>query len=582
MTRKQAKRNAQRGRATPSRNDWIFAVILVALTVIVYFPAWNGKPIWDDDAHITRADLRSISGLTALWLKPGIVRQYYPVAHTVFWIEHQIWGDTWFFYHFTNIILHVFSALLLWRILLRLKIPAAWLAAALFAVHPIQVESVAWISELKNTLSGVFFFSSVLFYLRFDESKRRQFYWPALVLFVFGLMSKSVIAMMPPALLAVFWWKRGAITWKRDVLPLLPFFVIGAASGLFTAWVERNFIGAQGEVFHLGLIERLLVAGRVFWFYPFKLVWPGKLIFIYPRWEINSATWWQYLFPIGAFLVVLVAWITRHRTRAPFAGLMFFMIMLFPASGFLNVYPFKFSFVADHFQYLAGVGLLVLIAAGLNQLGKRYWPNGYRAFLAVPILLLAVLTWQQAEAYSDPLRLYGVVLRDNPACWMAHNNLGADLLQQGQTGQAIEHFEKTLEIQPENAEAHTNLGNAFSMQGRFAEAVLEYEKTLELMPDAVPPRNNLAWLLASCPDRALRNGPKAIQLAQGLIKATAEKDPVSFRTLAAAYAETGQFENAINAARQSLKLALAEGNQAWANAVQQEIALYQQHRKPGG
>ena len=294
------------------------------------------------------------------------------MVHSVFWVEHKLWGDATLGYHLVNILLHAFSALLLLKILRQLEISGAWLAAAIFALHPVQVESVAWISELKNTLSGVFYLGSALIYLNFDQTRRLKFYVAALVLFGLGLLSKTVIATLPAALLVVFWWQRGKLSWKQDVRPLLPFFLAGVVMGLFTAWVERKFIGAEGKVFDLTLLERMLIAGRVVWFYLGKLFWPAGLVFIYPRWEVSGTVWWQYLFPAATLLLLAGLWAWRRRNRGPLAALLFFVGTLFPALGFLNVYPFRYSFVADHYQYLAGLGVITVVSAGAAQLLGRW------------------------------------------------------------------------------------------------------------------------------------------------------------------------------------------------------------------
>ena len=204
-------------------SDWLFALALLVVTLAVYYPAWFGKPLWDDDAHMTAPDLRSWTGLWRIWTQPGATQQYYPLVHSVFWLEYKIWGDSTPGYHLVNILLHVFCALLLLRILRLLEVPGAWLAAAIFALHPVEVESVAWISELKNTLSGAFYLGAVLVYLRFDRGRERRFYLIALGLFFLGLFCKTVIATLPAALLVVFWWKRGKLSWKQDAQPLLPF-----------------------------------------------------------------------------------------------------------------------------------------------------------------------------------------------------------------------------------------------------------------------------------------------------------------------------------------------------------------------
>src|ERR1700736_1535066 len=410
-------------RSTSLGKDWFLALALFVVTMIAYSPAWNGQPIWDDDAHLTSPELRSLPGLTQIWTQLGSTQQYYPLVHTIFWIEHRLWGDAPIFYHLVNVFLHVASALLLFKILADLRIPGAWVAAAIFALHPVQVESVAWISELKNTLSGVFFLSTILVYLRFDQTRNGRAYFVALGLFGLGLLSKSVIAILPAAILVVLWWKRGRLSLKSDVRPLIPFFAIGMSGGLLTAWVEHHFIGAEGSIFNFSLLERTLIAGRAFWFYLSKLFWPATLTFIYPRWNLNSSVWWQYLFPLVAGLALVVLWAVRRKSRGPLASVLIFIAILFPVLGFLNVYPFIFSFVADHLQYLASMAVITLVAAGVTLLLDR-WQDRHRVLAPlVPAALvsaLALLTWRQSHLYADPVTLYQATLSDNPDCWLAH------------------------------------------------------------------------------------------------------------------------------------------------------------------
>jgi hypothetical protein len=250
--------------------------------------------LWDDDRHITSAELQSVHGLTRIWLDLGATQQYYPVTHSAFWFEHRLWGDATLPYHLVNIGLHVLSAFLLLLLLRRIGIPGAEFAAALFALHPLQVQSVAWISELKNTLSGVSFLLSALIYLGFDSNRRAQEYAASLAVFVGALLAKSVTAVLPGVLLVIFWWRRGRLEWRRDVAPTLPFFALGGTAGFFTAWVERTYIGAEGAEFRLNPIERVLIAGRAFWFYLGKLLWPADLSFEYPRWSIDRSPPWRY------------------------------------------------------------------------------------------------------------------------------------------------------------------------------------------------------------------------------------------------------------------------------------------------
>ncbi|MGB7566664.1 MAG: tetratricopeptide repeat protein, partial [Chitinivibrionales bacterium] len=443
--------------------DWIFAIVLFISTVIAYQPSWNGTPIWDDDGHITKPELRSFDGLKRIWSQLGATQQYYPLVHSVFWFEYHLWGNSTLGYHLVNILLHFVSALLLLCILRRLVIPGAWFIAAVFALHPVQVESVAWITELKNMLSGVFFFSTALVYLQFDKERKSKYYIIALCFFILGLLSKSVIATMPVSFLAVFWWKRGKIAWKADVVPLIPFFIIGIASGLFTAWVERKFIGAEGNAFTFTVIERCLIAGRAIWFYLSKIFLPVNLTFIYPRWNVSQGIWWEYLFPVATLILIGVLWSLRHRWRAPLAVFIFFTASLFPVLGFFNVFPFKYSFVADHFQYLACIGPVVLTIAGIESTLNLITLN-IRSFLRLTLyglllLVLGAMTWKQSGMYTDVETLFRSTIQKNPSCWMARLNLGKVLSKTGRIDEAISQYQEAIEIKPDYLEALNNLGN---------------------------------------------------------------------------------------------------------------------------
>ncbi len=273
---------------------WI-GLLLLGLTFAIYAPVINGQFLWDDDAHATRPELRSVEGLGRIWFDVGATQQYYPLLHSVFWIEHRAWGNATTGYHVVNILLHVSSAFLLYLILGRLKIPGALTAAAIFAAHPVHVESVAWIAEQKNTLSTVFYLAAMHWYLRFDEERRPAWYAAASTLFVLGLLTKTVVATLAGALLVIVWWQRGRISVRRDVLPLAPWFALGAAMGIATASIETRLLGAEGTEFTWTLFQRAVLAGRVIWFYLAKLFWPFDLAFVYPRWEI-APVWPQAVF----------------------------------------------------------------------------------------------------------------------------------------------------------------------------------------------------------------------------------------------------------------------------------------------
>ena len=305
---------------SPPGRALIFAVVLAAVTILAYQPAWHGGILWDDEPHIGGPELRTLDGLRRIWFVPRTTQQYYPLLHTSYWLQQRLWGDSTTGYHIVNLLLHIGCVVLVLRILRRLRIPGAELAVIIFALHPVNVETVAWIAERKNTLSGVFALAATLWYLRFDETRSRRSYALALGLFLLGLLSKTAIVTLPLVLLVIFWWKRGAISWRRDVVPLIPFFFFSAALGLMTRWVEYGNIGYRASTLALSPIDRCLIAGRAFWFYLWKLLWPSNLMFVYPRWEINAAVWWQYVFPLAVLVLLGILWSLRRWSRAPLAG----------------------------------------------------------------------------------------------------------------------------------------------------------------------------------------------------------------------------------------------------------------------
>jgi len=482
------------------RDAGLWALILCA-ALLAYLPALHGGLVWDDSGHVTRPEMRSLHGLWRIWSDVTATQQYYPLLHSAFWLEHHLWGDAVLGYHLTNVFLHALSAFLLVLIMRSLSLPGGWLAGLVFALHPVCVEAVAWISEQKSALSGVFYLASALAYLRFDRTRKTPHYALAAGLFVLALLSKTVTASLPAALLVVLWWKRGRIELRRDVLPLLPWFAAGAAAGLFTAWVEKTYIGAEGADFTLNAGQRLLLAGRVILFYASKVLWPANLMFTYPRWEIDAGVWWQYLFPAAVLTAGALLLRLARRNRGPLAGFLFFGGTLFPVLGFLNVYPFRFSYVADHFQYLACLGLIVPLAAVAVRLPiDRIAKMGLAA--AVP-LVLGTLTYLQAGSYRDAETLYRDTLARNPDSWMARNNLGYILAHKpGGLADAIVQYQAALSIKPDYAGAHLNLGNAFAqMPGRLPEAIAEYEAALRIRPNYPEARNSLGSALLEMPGR---------------------------------------------------------------------------------
>jgi tetratricopeptide (TPR) repeat protein len=476
---------------------------------VTYWPVVHAGFVWDDDAHVTRPDLRSLRGLGRIWFEPGATQQYYPLLHSAFWLEHRLWGDAPLGYHLVNVLLHAVAALLLFLVLRRLSLAGARLAALGFALHPVCAETVAWISEQKNTLSAVFYFSAALAYFRFDRNRRAGWYALASFLFVLALTSKTVTATLPAALLVILWWRHGRISTRGDLLPLAPWLVLGAAAGVMTAHVEKAYIGAAGTAFDLTAADRVLVAGRAVWFYLGKVLWPVHLAFIYPHWDIDDKVPGQYWFPALAALVIAAFFAIRRRWRGPLPSALLFGGTLFPALGFFNVYPFRYSYVADHFQYIAAS---VAIAAAVGALASIGIPpavqKGGRFAETVAatgiVVLLALLTRRQCLQYADAETLWRATLATNPDCGMARGNLGGLLLRSGRVDEAIAQYRAALETTRyrDAAEAHYNLGCAYQVEpNRSSEAIAEFEEALRLQPDYPYAHYNLGRVLATVPGR---------------------------------------------------------------------------------
>ena len=586
---------------------WWTAALILALSLACYWPALRGGMIWDDDAHVTRPELRSAAGLWQIWSNPRATQQYYPLLHSAFWIEHRLWGDATLGYHLASVLEHAAAAILLVLVLRGLRTPGACLAGVVFAVHPVCVESVAWISEQKNTLSLVFYLLAAIAYLRFDGERGRpgagRFYAAATLLFAMALLTKTVTATLPAALLVVFWWQRGRLGWRRDVAPLLPWFVLAAAGGLLTSWVERTLIGAQGAEFDLTLVQRCLLAGRVVWFYLGKLLWPANLIFIYPRWDAKAQAlgWSGYL--AAAVLVTAGLWLLRRRMRGPLAAWLLFAGSLFPALGFFNVYPFLFSYVADHFQYLASMGIIAAASAGAALLLDRVPPPVRAAgpwAAAALVALLAVLSNAQSRIYADQPTLYRATIERNPACWMAHNNLGLWYEGRGDLGDAVSeyqeairlkedfasvhnnlggilrempgraddafaHIQEALRLQPDFPEAHSNLGVWYEDRGDLANAVAQFEEALRENPRYATAHNDLGSVLAMMPGRlgdAVAHIQEALRLQPGFAEA--------HNNLGSAWMSTpGRIDDAIAEYQQAVRIRpdFAEAHNNLANAL---------------
>jgi tetratricopeptide (TPR) repeat protein len=662
----------------------IFAVVLTAVTILAYRPAWHGGFLWDDDDYIIKNELLTApGGWQRIWFSVDSPSQYFPFTYSTFRIEHALWGLNTTGYHWVNLLLHVGSALLVWAVLARLRVPGAWLAAAIFALHPVQVESVAWITERKNVLMGFFFLLTLLAWIVFvDERTRRPwlFYCLALVCYVLALSAKATACTLPAALFLILWLQKKPITMRR-VIQILPFVVLGIGMGLLAVWWERYHQGTNRGLFtFLSPIERILVASRAVWFYLSKIFWPSNLTFIYPRWNISPANLIDYIWLVaGIAACVAIYFSRRYFGRSVEVAAAFFVATLTPVLGFVMLFTFRYTFVADHYQYLACIGPIALASAGIVNLSDKF--AQYRGVIVSVALLvvasLGTLTWRQAATYTDIETLWRTTLARNPECWMAQTNLGFVLIQKGKLDDGIAHYRSALQMQPNSWDAEYNLGTALVRKGQVdeairhceravgmrptdpdaqvslgdallrkgriddaidhyqkammaspdhflsryglcqallekgeldsaiqvcrsalvlwpldadchtalaialdekgepAEAIQHYEKALEVAPRSIPTLTNFAWLLATSQHASLRNGLKAIELAKQADRLVGGTNTLVLRTLAAAYAEHGEFAKAIRTARSAMELARMHGEGSLTTDLDQQIRLYQ-------
>ncbi len=576
----------------------VAAGVLVVVTLVAYQPALSAGFVVDDVLYVTGdSRMESLDGLRQIWTQfeqSDHQHQYYPMTSSAFWIQHWLWGKDPFGYHLFNVLLHAINAVLLWRLLRWLGLPGAWIAAAIFAVHPVHVQSVAWIAELKNVLSTLFFLSSALVFVRFLElgdadgaapavSRRGlKVYGLGTVLFVCALLAKTATCLLPVALLILRWWKRPRLS-RRDLLAILPLVVLGSAFVLMTVYVESHYIGAQGEQFSQSWIERCLISGRAAWFYAGKLVWPSPLAFLYPRWAVDPGLWWQYLFPAAATVVVGGLWVARKRIgKGPLAAVAYFLVAAAPVS-FVNVAFSRLSYVADHWQYWASIGLIALAAVGATKLPwRRAGRWAAPAAAALMLTVLSGLTWQRTHVFESERTLWSDTLRTNPGSWEAHYNLGIALVaegeldeaishyrqalainadsagvynnlaialgSQGNVDEAISHFQQALRIAPRYADARNNLGAALQLQGKLHEAIGQYREALRINPDSAGAHYNLGTALRSQGrlDEAIRHYRAALQLAPSTSHAHSN--------LGAALKSQGKLPEAIGHYREALRM----------------------------
>ncbi len=583
--KKQFNKKAPQARSRTSLPQFLNVQVLAGVAIIIlavffaYFPSISGEFLLDDDKLLTDNRLiKAPDGLYRFWCTTEPL-DYWPLSNTTLWIEWRLWGMKPTGYHVTNLVLHIIEALLIWLILRKLSIPGAFWAAMIFAVHPVNVESVAWISQRKGLMAMLFFLLSILWYLKADMpaagglppqyllyrpgAGRRYWlsllmfvlvmfispwYWLSLVAFALAMLSKGSVAVLPVLLLGIVWWRRKVTRW--DLLRMVPFFVISAVLVRENMWFQTH--GTDIVTREANFIQRLLGAGGVVWFYLYKALLPIDLAFIYPQWHIRAGNLLWWLPVVAAVIVTAVLWWYREFWSRPFLFAWgFFCVSLLPVLGFADVGFMKYSLVSDHYQHVAIIGVIALVGAGWGVWQQRVPGPARWAANAVAVVVLVVLTfltWQQSGPYNNAMILYQATLEKNPDCSIAHNNLGTLLFQAERLPEAMDHYSQALRLDPNYVDAHNNLGYAFYQVGRMQEAIEHLEQTLKLKPDCPEAHNNLGLAFAKT-DRL----PEAIKQYMLALKYKFDYAD-AYNNLGVALDDTGRPEESIKYYLQALRL----------------------------
>lgn len=564
----------------------ILGGLLILLTFVAYLPTLHCGFIWDDDLYVTQNPmLTDAHGLREIWFSDHTQSQYFPLVYTTFRFERALWGLNPFGYHLANVLLHGINAVLVWMVLKRLFAPGAWLAAVIFALHPVEVETVAWVAELKNLESFLFYLLALFAWMKFTEPASLppwRYYSLALAFFVLALFAKTTACTLPAAMVLIL-WLRGQRLDAARVIQILPFLSIGMVMGLLTVWWEKH-LGDYDQSFGLAFSwpQRLLIAARALWFYAGKLVWPVHLTIIYPQWDINAARPEQYIPVAACIAVAIVLWVWRKKIgRGAIAGVVFFVAALSPLLGFIVEGSFHYTYVADHYQYNASIGLIAIFAA-LAWRCLAHTP-AWLPFQAGLLLILGTLTWRQCAPYHDLEALWRDTLAKNPSSWMAHHNLGVVLFEQGRLDDALEQYQQAVALYPQGDAEQSDLGTALLEKGLYPEAIQHLKAALAINPKLFQAQNSLglAYDKTGNYDQAILCYREALQLdphalgtflnlgsvleqqgkpdeAADVYRAAIEHFPAEvepFRRLAVILSQEGLYSEAIQTCRQGLQAA---------------------------
>jgi Flp pilus assembly protein TadD len=535
--------------------------MLVLIAFLIYMPSLRGGFVWDDDLYITKNPLvQSADGLRRIWCTTES-KDYYPVTLSLFWLQWRLWGGQTFGFHVVNLALHVVNSLLLWLLLGRQQIRGGWLAALLFVVHPVNVPSVAWVTEMKNVLAMTFALACLLFYLEHERTGQFRWYALAILAFLLALLSKSAVVMVPCVMLGYARWRHGRIN-RRDLRQTAPFFVLSIALGLVTVWFQRHRVLEGATVMSGGFVERCGAGGWAIWFYLCKAMFPMHLSMVYEPWTLNSALRLSFL-PLG--LLVICTWMLwRSHTRWGYAvlfGMGCYLVMLFPVLGFIDQGFYAYSLVADHWQYVALPALCALVAGGCATLAVNR--RCVACVLAGAALLVGFLGWQtraRCAVFASDETLWRDTVMKSPGAWVAHLNLANDLARRGEDEVAVSHYLRALEINPKSGGAHFNLAVVLARHGRLKEATAHLATACQIKPTDATWFDKLGSLFAE---------QKRFDQAAVCFAEAAHLDPndaVAHYNLGIALGQLGKWEEAQGHLTEALRLTPTDGDVHYALA----------------
>lgn len=526
MARRQPKNHPRKTPVVENRLPWatlVMSAALMIITFVAHMPAVRAGYCWDDDSRVYQNPLlRSAEGLVKCWISTELP-DYWPLTRTLFWMEWQLWGSNPAAFHVVSILLQGMAAVLLWRVSRHLGLNeyGAYLTGLLFAVHPVTVESVAWITEQKTVLSMVFYLLSILAFLRFEDRPSLRCYILALLVAMAALLAKSTAAALPIVLLICVWWRRGRVT-TVDVIRVVPFLALSVILGLIEFWFESHNAIGNTVVRPEGFASRVASVGWVFWFYLYKIAFPVNLAMVYPRWEIDGGCIHSFV-PLTLMIVCFVT-LWRFRTswgKGPLAALASFVIVLSPVLGLLTMSYARHSLVADHLQYPGMPGIMMLIGGSIGTV--RAWAQrrnlvgiriGTTAVAGAITLTCGVLTWQQAGVYLNRVTLWTHTLSINDRAWAAYNDRGFAYADMGETEKAIQDYSRAMVLNPTYAMPYSNRASAYTKLRKYEQAMADCNKAIELDPTLAVAFNNRGNVYAALHDRerAIQDYTQAITL----------------------------------------------------------------------